>query len=155
MGDIMKLAEALILRTDLKKKIESLNDRIQNNIKVQDGEQPSENPYDLIEDLNENLIKQADIIKRINKTNNTTDLEDGVKLSDALTERDMLREKVEYLTAIANEATVKFDRYSKSEIRFVSVMDVKDLQKKIDLTSKELRELDIKIQGMNWITDLI
>ena len=41
----MKLAEALILRADLQKELMSLKNRINQNLLVQEGEKPSENPY--------------------------------------------------------------------------------------------------------------
>ena len=40
----MKLAEALNIRADLKKKILQLKERLLRNSKVQEGEEPSENP---------------------------------------------------------------------------------------------------------------
>ena len=41
------------------------------------------------------------------------------------------------------------------EIRIRSTVDVREQQKKLDALSKDLRELDVKIQGLNWTTDLI
>ena len=38
----MKLAEALILRSDLQKRIEQLRVRLNNNAKVQENDEPSE-----------------------------------------------------------------------------------------------------------------
>lgn len=47
------------------------------------------------------------------------------------------------------------DRYSLKEIKIDSTVDVAKLQKDLDALSKELRELDQKIQEINWTTDLI
>ena len=44
----MKLAEALLLRSDMQKKVESLRERIAKNALVQEGEQPSEDPAALL-----------------------------------------------------------------------------------------------------------
>ena len=44
----MKLAEALSIRKDLQKRIEQLKSRLENTVKVQEGEQPAENPEDLL-----------------------------------------------------------------------------------------------------------
>ena len=38
----MKLAEALSIRKDLQKRIQQLGQRIQNNVKVQEGDEPKE-----------------------------------------------------------------------------------------------------------------
>jgi hypothetical protein len=43
----MKLAEALILRADLQKRIEQLKQRILNNVMVQEGDEPAEDPSQL------------------------------------------------------------------------------------------------------------
>ena len=40
----MKLAEALSLRKDLEKRISGLKDRLENVARIQEGEEPSENP---------------------------------------------------------------------------------------------------------------
>ena len=47
-GDNLKLAEALLLRADLQKRIEQIKSRLKNNIMVQEGEAPSEEPEDLL-----------------------------------------------------------------------------------------------------------
>jgi hypothetical protein len=44
----MKLAEALLRRADMQKKLASLKSRIAENVKVQDGDTPSENPNELL-----------------------------------------------------------------------------------------------------------
>ena len=44
----MKLAEALLLRSDQQKKLASLKQRINANVLVQDGDEPSEDPNELI-----------------------------------------------------------------------------------------------------------
>lgn len=40
----MKLAEALILRSDYQKRIEQLKNRLTNNAKIQEGDEPMESP---------------------------------------------------------------------------------------------------------------
>ncbi|WP_445954517.1 DIP1984 family protein [Thauera sp. SDU_THAU2] len=49
----------------------------------------------------------------------------------------------------------KQDRYSKSEIKFVSSVDVADIQKKADKIGKSCRELDGEIQQANWLNNLV
>ena len=51
----MKLATALSERADIQRKITELSGRLNNNAKVQDGEKPSEDPAELIKELNNNL----------------------------------------------------------------------------------------------------
>ncbi len=44
----MKLAEALLLRSDLQTKLASLQQRINNNVLIQEGDELSEDPNTLI-----------------------------------------------------------------------------------------------------------
>ena len=46
----MKLAEALLLRSDLQTKLASLQQRINSNVLIQEGDQPSEDPNALIKE---------------------------------------------------------------------------------------------------------
>ena len=47
----MKLAEALILRADSNRRVEQLKQRLLRNAKVQEGNQPAEDPQELIVEL--------------------------------------------------------------------------------------------------------
>ena len=68
----MKLAEALILRSDLQKRIEQLRVRLNNNAKVQENDKPSENPEELLNELDNNINQLKILIKQINRTNCVT-----------------------------------------------------------------------------------
>ncbi len=151
----MKLAEALMLRSDLQVRLNQLESRMSANVMVQEGDQPAEEPEDLIKEY-EGITKEMEgLITRINKTNNATVFEDGVSLSDALVKRDILSKRKWFYEMAQSEATVRQDRYSRSELKFVATIDVKLLQKKKDDLAKSFRELDTKIQSLNWTTDLI
>ena len=62
-----------------------------------------------------------------------------------------IRIKRDFLSA----ASSRVDRYSNNEIKILATIDVAKYQKEIDRLSKEYRELDTKIQGLNWTTDLM
>ena len=151
----MKLAEALIERADHQKRIEQLKRRIQMNIKIQEGDEPSEDPNAMLSELAEIRQELTTLIKQINRTNHTLPYDDDRTLADALTERDQLLDQRNLLAKISEEASVKQDRYSSSEIRIVSTVNVKEIQKQVDQLSKAYREIDTKIQGMNWTIDLV
>lgn len=53
------------------------------------------------------------------------------------------------------QASQRIDRYSKTEIKIFSTVDVTAMQKTVDAKSKELRQLDAAIQKLNWNTMLI
>ncbi len=149
----MKLATALSERADLQRKISELSVRLNNNAKVQEGEVPSENPEDLIKELDSCLIRLEDLIARINRTNSVT-VYNGQTISDLIAKRDCLKERIRIMRDFLNSSSEKINRYSKAEIKIISTVSVADLQKKVDGYSKELRETDEIIQSLNWTTDL-
>lgn len=151
----MKLAEALILRADCQKRIEQLKQRLARSAKVQEGEKPPEDPKKLIEELDRTLVELTDLVKRINSTNSQTEFQQGRTLSDALAERDTLGLQRNVLQDLIQATTVKLDRYSKSEVKFFSTVNVAEIQTQIDGLAKRHRELDSKIQEANWRIELV
>jgi len=151
----MKLAEALILRADCQKRFEQLKARIVRNALVQEGDAPSENPLELLVEAERVSNELVDLIKRINKTNSLTVFEAGRTLSDALADRDVLVLKRGGYHELANAASATQSRYSRSEVKFKSTVDVPEVQKRVDELSKAYRELDARIQEFNWQTELV
>ncbi|MDR1070038.1 MAG: DIP1984 family protein [Gracilibacteraceae bacterium] len=150
----MKLAEALLLRSEYQKKIENLQSRILANIKVQDGEKPLENPRELIGeafDLSERLCA---LIRKINVRNNTAVLPAGQTVFEAITERDMLMKKRNLLAAVAAKAMEQDYRLTHAEVKMNVTVSVEEVQKQVDAFSQKFRELDAQIQGINWTTEL-
>ena len=150
----MKLAEALILRSDLQKRIEQLRVRLNNNAKVQENDEPSENPEELLNELDSNINQLKVLIKQINKTNCVT-VSNGQTLADLIAERDTLTLKSNILRGFLNIAGQKVNLYSTTEIKIMSTVDVPALQKELDLLSKKIRETDTELQQANWLTELI
>lgn len=151
----MKLAEALVRRADCQKKIAQLKQRLERNVKVQEGEQPSEDPVQLLAELEEAFAELTGWIQKINKTNGIVMFNDDLSIADALAERDILMQKRKIINELLEASTIKQDRYSRSEVKFVRTMDVPALQQQVDELSKNYRELDFKLQEKNWTIDLI
>ena len=149
----MKLAEALNQRADLQKRIAQLRERISNNVKVQEGDEPAEDPEDLFRELAVCLNDLQNIIVRINRTNQETVWE-GKTLTEMIAGKDVLSLHLSVLRSALDAANVRSDRYSRNEIKFVRTIDVNTLQKQVDDRSRDLRELDSKLQQANWMTDL-
>ena len=150
----MKLAEALILRADLQKRIDQLRVRLNNNAKVQENDEPSEKPEDLLNELDSNINQLKVLIKQINKTNCVT-VSNGQTLADLIAERDTLTLKSNILRGFLNIAGQRVNLYSTTEIKIMSTVDVPALQKELDLLSKKIRETDTELQQANWLTELI
>ena len=150
----MKLAEALLLRSEYTKKIENLQHRLLSNVKIQENDKPFENPQTLIKEIFQLNEDMYEIIKRINKCNASTKMDDGLTLDEAIARRNMLIKKRSTLSLVANKATERDHRFSHSEIKMNVTISIADMQKQIDELSKEYRELDTKIQTLNWTTEL-
>ncbi len=151
----MKLAEALILRADCQKRAEQLKQRLLRNAKVQEGDKPAEDPKELAKEFERVSEELMQLIQRINRTNSATEFEPGVTLTDALATRDVIRLKHAVYQELAQAATVTQARYSKSEVKFQSVVNVAGTQKQADELAREYRELDARIQEANWRTELL
>lgn len=149
----MKLAEALILRADLQKRLLQLRERLELNARVQEGEQPAEDPAALLKELDALLAEQEDLIRRINLTNARTEA-GGELLTALLARRDCLTEKISMLRDFLNTASNITGRTPRMEIKIHSTVPVAELRKQVDSLSKQLRELDIRIQSANWTAEL-
>ena len=149
----MKLAEALILRADLQKRLLQLRERLELNARVQEGEQPAEDPAALLKELDALLSEQEDLFRRINLTNARTEA-GGELLTALLARRDCLTEKISMLRDFLNTASNITGRTSRMEIKIHSTVPVAELRKQVDSLSKQLRELDIRIQSANWTAEL-
>ncbi|MBR6382157.1 MAG: DIP1984 family protein [Lachnospiraceae bacterium] len=150
----MKLATALSERADLQRRISELGGRLNRNARVQEGEKPSEDPMELLAELDADFIRLEELIARINKTNNETRSGD-LTLTELIAKRDCLKQRISIMRSMLDCASEKVSRYSKTEIRILSTVPVAELQKTVDRLSKELRETDETIQGLNWTTELI
>lgn len=149
----MKLAEALQERADHNRRIEQLRSRLLNNALKQEGEEPAEDPDELLKQLNECIDAQQKLIAAINLANAKTEV-NGKTLTEMIAERDMLTIRINAYRDLINEASMTYQRARNSEIRILSAVNVKELQKKADALSHELRILDNKIQQTNWLTEL-
>ena len=151
----MKLAEALLLRAEMQNKLASLRERLTNNVVVQSGEKPHEKPDDLLRSAAGLIADRAALVQRINRTNQDATAADGRPVARLLADRDAIAAK-HALVRSAIEATRKEpDRYSLSEIKWKSVIDVKAMQKQLDDLSANLRQINAILQQTNWQIDLI
>lgn len=150
----MKLAEALSLRKDLETRISKIKDRLENVVRVQEGDKPAEEPQELMDEL-ENCLNQLELlIYNINITNMRIVTDDGRNMTKLLAERDILKKRIDILRNTFNEATNSGSRY-RNEIRYVTIIKVKPLRQELDKFLQQYRQLDMKIQELNFTNDLI
>lgn len=150
----MKVAEALSIRKDLQKKVSQLQGRIQNNVKVQEGDAPAEDPAELLRELDSCLTQLEELIYRINRTNMHTTNAKGETVTQLIARRDVLTQRIGVLRAVFDKASEGQTRYARTEIKQVTVVDVKALGKQVDRLSAQLRTLDVEIQALNFATEL-
>ncbi|MCG2430942.1 DIP1984 family protein [Aequorivita xiaoshiensis] len=146
----MKLAEGLLLRADLLKKIEHLQNRIRPVLVVSDDKLPQEDPDKLIAQLRNAIQDLETLVIRINKTNNETLVEGEGVLMEALAKRDSLKMLSERLRRIRLDA--QFNNSGDSNLK--NTISIKKLQKEMDETGRAFRKIDSKIQEINWLTEL-
>lgn len=179
---IMKLAEALRHRADISEKLSSVRERIKDNCKIQEGDEPPEDLDELLKEADRLEFKLTKLITQIHLVNayvtllvptflESTNFEKaaytssalkidmdgriGKTIMEALAERDALKRRIKALERLieASNVTRSFN-YSKSEIKIVSLTKGLNLHEKRDKLSLYLRILDIKIQEANWKYDM-
>lgn len=149
----MKLAEALQERADLNTRISQLRHRMENNALVQEGEKPAEDPMELLAEHDACVARLNELIARINHVNCRTSV-DGSTLTELIARRDTLTLRINTYRSLINSASQTAYRASHTEIKIMSAVDVRAIQKTCDALSKELREVDNLIQQTNWLTEL-
>lgn len=151
----MKLAEALILRADLKKRAEQLRERLRRNARVQEGDQPAEAPESLFNEFEEVAAELEALIRRVNWTNSNVPFDDAIHISDAIAMRDTLDLRIRMLRDLIHAASERERLFTRTEIKFISTVDTAALQKQVDGLSRRRRDLDARLQAINWQVDLL
>lgn len=151
----MKLAEALSQRAQLNIKISQLKSRLKDCVKIQEGDDLTETPEEVISELDATLRELRSLVYRINITNTATCLENGENLTSLLARRDAFGIKVKAIYDALQKITTKEDRFSRNEIRYVRTVDVKEFRKIYDESAAQLRQLDLTIQALGFKTDLV
>ena len=151
----MKLAEALSLRKDLETCISKIRKLLESTIRVQEGDTPAEDPTVLMTELDNCLEQLEHYIYCINVTNMSIKDDEGKTMTKLLAERDVLGKRIEVLCNTFNAATGPVNRYTRNEIKYVAVIDIKPIRQQINKLNQQYRELDMKIQAMNFTNDLM
>ena len=149
-----QVGEALQERADLRRVIGQLQARIVNNARIAEGTTPTEDPAELISELDGCIARLEYLIAKINICNCNTKTPDGKSITELIAKRDCLKIKIDAYRDLAGNASSLCDRVTRSEIVILSTVDVRALQKQIDAMSRELRCTDNMIQQLNWLTEI-
>ncbi|MBI1257260.1 MAG: hypothetical protein GC204_07295 [Chloroflexi bacterium] len=152
----MKLAEALILRADAQKRIQQLRERLARSARIQEGDTAPENPMELLDEATRVIADLRGLVKQINRTNAQTAFDENRTLTDALADRDALSAEHSILTnLLAQAAGQGQQQYGYTTIKYFRTIDVGAVQKRADDAARRFRELDSRVQALNWAVDLI
>ena len=151
----MKLAEALSIRKDIEMRISKLKRLLENTVKVQEGDEPTEDPEVLMEELDGCLGQLEHYIYCINVTNTCIKDENGKTMTLLLAERDVLRKRIDVLQNTFNQVSELSNRFGRNEIKNVITIDAKGLRRELNKYSQQYRELDMKIQILNFTHELV
>jgi hypothetical protein len=162
----MLLAEALTRRGDLMKKLVDLRDRATANARYQEGQEPAESTADLTADWEVAGDELQTLITRINITNSRTmfsmsEHSEQTTLTDALAEREKQGRRRKFYSELADAAAGSGRgnqlrwRFTRDEIVTKTDLDVPQLRANADKAAQRFREIDMRIQQLNWQTELL
>jgi hypothetical protein len=155
----MLLAEALALRADQQKLLKELTSRIEDNARIPEGARPDEDPVALLERAAAVAGEWTMLVQRINRTNAGTvvDAEVGTTVTDLIAERDRAQRMTQLYRAAAQAGTRGRGRgWLSREVDSPTkaAVDVTALQAEADTWAARYREVDVRLQQLNWSTDL-
>jgi hypothetical protein len=156
----MKLAEALVLRSDAQKRLAQLQARATAAARYQEGEPPAEDAGALLTEARGVTVEIEELVRRINRTNAATELAPGVTITDAIARRDALALRRRVVASVADAAVgekraAPWGRQLRSELRFVTTVPVAQLRREADDLARDFRVLDTRLQQANWATDVV
>jgi hypothetical protein len=150
----MKLAEALLLRADMQKKLASLQARAQKYAVVQEGEHPAEDPQAVLGQIAAVASDLQQLVFGINRANLQHKIASGESLTEALARRDSLALRHRIVQSVIDVCAKPPERYGVKEIRWVTTVNVAALQQEVDDLAKQIRELNAAIQEAGWKVEL-
>ena len=114
---------------------------------------PAEDVHDLYKELDDCLMQLDELTYRINNTNMQT-VHEGETLTRMIARKDMLTLRISVMRDVLSHV-IENDRYGRNEIKYIRTIDIPTFRKEMDTYAKRLRELDLKLQSLNWTVDLI
>jgi hypothetical protein len=152
----MNIGEALNRRSDLQTRIAQLQERVRASVLIQEGDEAPESADDLLVEVTSLCDELQRLLAQINHTNATTKLATGETVTEGLARRDVLELRQRTMRNAIQAATNDgLPRYSRSEVRMVRQINVREIQQRLDAMSKARRDLDNQLQQQNWTTSLV
>jgi len=147
----MKLAEAMMQRADLDKKVSILGARLNDIALINKNYALEDEPKHLFEELNKSMKALSELVYRIHVTNMET-IDNGTTITAMLTKEEILKMRINTLIRIKESASID-SRFDKTI--YTILINKAELQKELDECKSQLEKLDMKLQQLNWQTELI
>ena len=153
----MLLAEALLRKAVLKKEIEALEQRMCESARVPQDEEPVDDYLVLLGSFREKIAELDDMSLRILTTNSSTAFKEGETISQAIIRRDSLKRVVSMYNKLLSAASGSGGRgfYSSRDVKYKRVVDMDKARADMDNAAMQYRDLDVKLQQLNWNTELL
>lgn len=151
----MKLGEALNQRASLIQRLGEIRNRLNQTATVVEGDEPGETIEELLVEHDAILDELTGLIQNINRRNFATIVEGKQTVMEALAEREKLARKLKTFDGLLAASELKQNyRWGTSDVKYVRRVDVVGLRNQRKDVAKEMRQLDAKIQEINWTVDL-
>ena len=77
-------------------------------------------------------------------------MHEGENLTRLMARKDVLTQRVSLMRDVLKHVVENDTRYGRNEVKYIRLVDVSALRKETDNYASQLRELDMRIQSLNW-----
>ena len=153
----MLLAEALLRKAILKKELEALEQRMVESARVPHDEEPADDYLVLLCSYRKKEGELLEMSLRILATNISTAFRAGETISQAIIRRDSLKRVVSMYNKLLSAASGSGNRglFSSRDVKYKRVVDMEKVRADMDNAAMQYRDLDVKLQQLNWNTELL
>jgi len=153
----MLLAEALLRKAILKKELEALEQRMVESARVPHDEEPADDYLVLLCSYREKEGELLEMSLRILATNISTAFRAGETISQAIIRRDSLKRVVSMYNKLLSAASGSGSRglFNSRDVKYKRVVDMEKVRADMDNAAMQYRDLDVKLQQLNWNTELL
>jgi len=152
----MLLAEALLRKAVLKKELEALEQRMSESARVPHDEEPVDDYLILLDNYNEKEYELREMSLKILSTNNKTVFTEGETISQAIIRRDSLKRVVSMYNKLLSAATGGGrGLFSSRDIKYKRIVNMDKVRADMNIKAMQYRDLDVKLQQLNWNTELL
>jgi hypothetical protein len=140
----MKIAEAFNQFMTLKNENKTLVRRLFQNVRLPEDEEPVGSVRDRFSLYEANMLRMCGLLKRLNKTNCLTEMDDGGTIMDALAKRDCLQARLRVYECAEGQCAGQARRET-----------AKKLRGERDSLKRELDAIELYLKRVSWAVDLM